>query len=145
MMKTKMVIGAVAVMILMGTTTVPRAQMVMRTTNDGVYTEAQAERGHIAVVDGCTSCHGGDLTGADVAPGLVGPSFLGNWTGESIAALVSRIRVTMPMDRPGSLSSSTTADIVAYLLKTNGYAAGETELPSDTQGQEAIRLEAPKS
>jgi quinoprotein glucose dehydrogenase len=145
MMKTKMALGAAAVMILMGTTTVLRAQVVMRTTNGGVYTEAQAERGRIAVVDSCTSCHGGDLTGADVAPGLVGPSFLGNWTGESIAALVSRIKVTMPLDRPGSLSSGAAADVVAFILKSNGYAAGETELPSDSQSQGAIKFEAPKS
>ena len=144
-MKTKMAMGAAAVMILAGTTTVPRAQEAARTTNSGVYTEAQAERGRVAVQNCCVSCHGGDLTGADVARGLVGGSFLGNWTGQSIADLSSRIRVTMPLDRPGSLSSNTAADVVAYILKSNGYAAGGTELPSDPQGQGAISLEAPKS
>ena len=62
-MKTKMALGAAAVMILAGTATVLRAQEAARTTNSGVYTDAQAERGRVAVQDNCASCHGDDGTG----------------------------------------------------------------------------------
>ena len=96
-MKTKMALGAAAVMILAGTATVLRAQEAARTTNSGVYTDAQAERGRVAVQDNCASCHGGDLTGADVAPGLVGSSFQGNWTGQSVA---DRVLAATPSAQP---------------------------------------------
>ena len=39
---------------------------------DGVYTEAQAKRGETAYSELCASCHGPDLTGGEMAPGLTG-------------------------------------------------------------------------
>jgi hypothetical protein len=37
----------------------------------------------------------------------------------------------MPLDNPGSLSASATADIVAYVLQVNNLPAGAAELTAD--------------
>lgn len=97
----------------------------------GIYTEAQAKRGEEASKRSwCTSCHGGDLTGAE-APALVGDEFLSNWNMETVGFLYERIRTTMPADKPGSLSPQDASDIVARVLQLNKFPAGPNELPSD--------------
>lgn len=37
----------------------------------------------------------------------------------------------MPPDRPGQLSRQSYVDITAFLLSSNGYAAGDEELTAD--------------
>ena len=46
----------------------------------------------------------------------------------------------MPQDSPGRLKPGEYADIVAYLLKLNGYPAGEAELPPDAAKLQALRI-----
>ena len=41
------------------------------------------------------------------------------------------VRTQMPNDRPASLSKQQYIDIVAYVLKINGYRAGRQELLPD--------------
>ena len=45
---------------------------------DGVYTEDQAKRGEPLYSQYCASCHGPDLTGGEMAPGLTGGEFASN-------------------------------------------------------------------
>lgn len=97
----------------------------------GAYSAAQSGRGETLYSARCAQCHGAGLEGADVAPALSGPAFLGNWTGQPLAALAGRIRTTMPQDDPGSLGLAATADITAYILQMNGYPAGAADLPAD--------------
>ena len=37
----------------------------------------------------------------------------------------------MPPDRPGGLTDQNYADLIAYILSQNGYAANGKELPAD--------------
>ena len=46
---------------------------------DGVYTEDQAKRGEGLYSQYCASCHGPDLSGGEMAPGLTGGEFSSNW------------------------------------------------------------------
>jgi quinoprotein glucose dehydrogenase len=98
---------------------------------DGVYTEAQAERGRTAYQQACVSCHRDDLRGDNTAPSLVGESFLFLWGDMAVAALSARIEKVMPPERPGSLSAQSYTDIVAFILQKNEFPAGERELPAE--------------
>jgi len=108
-----------------------------------VYTEAQASRGQAAYRETCASCHGDTLDGGEMAPALAGPTFQENWTGQTLADLFARMR-TMPPSDPGSLPRDKAADVLAYVLKVNGFPAGATELTSSNSDLEVIAI-APKS
>ena len=103
-----------------------------RSVWDGVYTDAQAIRGEKASAEQCARCHGQTLTGAEAAPALVGDVFNANWEGVPLGDLFERIRVSMPLDTPGSLSRQQNVDVIAYLLKLGKVPAGAAELTTDT-------------
>jgi S-disulfanyl-L-cysteine oxidoreductase SoxD len=50
----------------------------------------------------------------------------------------------MPADRPGQLSREQNADILAFLLSSNGFPAGQKELPTDAPALQKIRFESVK-
>ena len=108
----------------------------------GVYAAAQADRGKTVYANACSRCHGETLDGADEVPPVKGPHFMTNWDGQSIADLVQRIRNTMPLDDPGSLSGASTTDLVAYLLQQNGAPTGSAELANDPGVQGGIHITA---
>ena len=118
------------------------AQDATKTVWDGVYTEAQAERGHVAYGQSCANCHGQQLAGTGEAKPLAGPEFLSNWSGLTMADLFDRTRTTMPLDRPATLSRDAYADVLAYVLKFNGFPAGGTELARRSEMLATIRIEA---
>ena len=99
-----------------------------RTVWDGVYTDEQAARGETLYADRCGKCHGDTLGGVEAAPALTGTTFYANWEGEMLEALFNRMRTTMPLDKPGSLSRAQNADILAHMLKAGGYPAGPAAL-----------------
>lgn len=113
-----------------------------RTVWSGVYTEAQAARGAGAYASHCQSCHGAQLTGVGEAKPLSGAAFLSSWNGLSVGDLFDRVRTTMPMDAPKSLPREAYADILAYLLKFNGFPAGASELPGRAESLADIRIDA---
>jgi S-disulfanyl-L-cysteine oxidoreductase SoxD len=113
-----------------------------RTVWDGVYTDEQAKRGEALYSTNCASCHGTDLTGGESAPPLSGIEFFSNWGGLSVGELFERIRVSMPLNRPGRLSREQNADIVSFVLKANRFPAGEAELARQAEVLNLIRLEA---
>lgn len=115
-----------------------------RTVSDGVYTDAQAERGLATYKEACVECHGGDLTGDGFAPALVGPEFMGNWTDLSVGDLFERIRISMPPSGAASVTPAAKADIVAYMLKFNKFPAGTTELEAKLEVLKQIKIEQKK-
>jgi len=110
-------------------------------TWDGVYTDAQAERGHTAYMQNCGRSHGADLSGTFEIPPLVG-RFMPYWSGSTLDMLFDYISTAMPLGRPGSLSPTTNADILAFILKSNNFPAGTKELSAD--GLKSIRFDAVK-
>ena len=115
-----------------------------RTTWDGVYTDPQAKRGEAVFIDACSNCHGRNLEGADMTPPLTGGVFTANWDGLTLGDLADRIRVSMPFDRPGTLSRQDNADVVAYILRFNQFPAGKDELPRDIPALKQILFKAVK-
>ena len=99
---------------------------------DGVYTAEQAKRGEPLYQQSCAECHGPDLAGGEMSPGLVGGEFVWNWNGLSVGDLFERLRVSMPQGEPNSVSRQEKADILAFLLEANDFPAGDTELANRT-------------
>jgi cytochrome c5 len=100
-----------------------------RTVWDGVYTEAQAARGMTAYGQSCAGCHA--LAAQGKAP-LVGDAFWKSFAQKTVGDLLEFVSVNMPNGTPGSLSEPTYRDIVAVMLKSNGFPAGTTELGPNT-------------
>ncbi len=108
---------------------------------DGTYTQPQAQRGEAQYREQCAVCHGDALEGDAqterakqlnrVLPPLSGDVFKGNWNGRPLSDLFDHVIKTMPRDEPGTMTRPHTADIIAYMLKFNGFPAGKAELPAD--------------
>lgn len=108
-----------------------QAQAPARTVWDGVYSADQAAAGKTLFDAKCAMCHGPQLTGNEMAPPLAGSMFLGNWSGQSLGDLATRIHTTMPADNPGSLTDKEVSDSIAYILSFNQFPAGSNPLPAD--------------
>ncbi len=100
-----------------------------RTVWDGVYTEAQAARGMTAFGQSCAGCHA--LAAQGKAP-LVGDAFWKSFSQKTVGDLLEFVSTNMPNGTPGSLTEPTYRDIVALMLKSNGFPAGTTELGPNT-------------
>lgn len=136
--------AAATAIALVGGAAALRAEDALRSTWSGIYTEAQAGRGQAAYAQNCGSCHGAQLGGTGEAPAIAGSDFSANWNGLSVGELYDRIRTTMPMDRPGQLNRKTYADVLAYVLKSNGFPAGAQELDSRSEVLATISFTAAK-
>ena len=115
-----------------------------RTVWDGVYTEEQSKRGRALYLDHCARCHSDTLGGGESATALVGETFDSGWNGLTVADLFERTRISMPQDKPGSLSRQQVADILAYVFDANKFPRGEKELDRNPQVLKSIRLVMPK-
>jgi mono/diheme cytochrome c family protein len=120
------------------------AQEATRSVWDGVYTEAQAERGRPLYNQHCASCHADTLMGGEMSPPLVGGEFLSNWNGLTLGDLFERIRTTMPQNKAGKLSREVNSDITAYILSVNRFPAGKTELAHSAEFLKDIRIDTEK-
>jgi mono/diheme cytochrome c family protein len=115
-----------------------------RSVWDGVYTGDQTKRGQPLYQQHCASCHGEKLAGGEDAPDLSGGAFLASWNGATANDLFEKIRVSMPQNRPGTLSRQNNADILSYIFSVNQFPAGKTELASEAGQLKQIRFEAAK-
>ncbi len=133
----------------------PAAAQPTRTVQDGVFTDAQATRGQALYAQRCAGCHGPALAGAS-APALTGDMFTNKVRMEPLSALFIQIRYAMPpvpvapapagpaaagpapagrgdaAVAPASvqLTNEQAADLVAHLLKSNGFPAGKADFPA---------------
>jgi len=114
------------------------ADQAARTVWDGVYTDAQAERGRASYQQSCAACHREDLRGDSTAPSLVGESFTFLWGDMEVGELLARMQKVMPPERPGSLPAQTYADIIAFVLKKNEFPTGGAELSADSDSLHAL-------
>jgi mono/diheme cytochrome c family protein len=147
------VLAASAVTVLLVTATSIGAQ-TPRTVQDGVFSNAQATRGGTLYAQRCAGCHGAALAGAQ-APPLEGGAFRSKWRREPLSALFIKIRYTMPPSDADAgtprLAPEQGADLVAHILKTNGFPAGSADFaaadatnsninwPAAPAGEEPVR------
>jgi mono/diheme cytochrome c family protein len=104
--------------------TAPKQQTVW----DGVYTDAQATRGEMAFSRSCANCHA--LATEGKIP-LVGDLFWKSFSQKTVGELLEYVSNNMPNGAPRSLSGDAYQDIVAAMLKSNGFPAGATEVASN--------------
>jgi mono/diheme cytochrome c family protein len=108
-------------------------QAPTKTTNSGVYTAEQAERGKKAFEAKCTACH-------DTAR-FTGDTFLDPWAGKPLKDVWDIASGTMPEDNPGSLPQQEYGDIIAYFLHLNAFPTGDVELKGEAAAMAAIKIE----
>ncbi len=96
------------------------------------YSSEQADRGEKQFERECVECHGDDLKGGlNGGPPLRGLNFEQNYAnGAPASSLFMYTSSLMPPSSPGRYSPSIYADLVAYILKRNGFRAG-APLPTD--------------
>ncbi len=111
-----------------------------QTLQDGIYTEAQAERGAEDYSARCASCHSIDLRGNSNSPSLIGLSFMFIWEGRSLGELFTKMSEEMPTEDPGSLTQQSYAAILAYILRSNEFPSGETDLASNAEALAGIQI-----
>ena len=108
-------------------------QAPTKTTNSGVYTAEQAERGKKVFEAKCTACH-------DTAR-FTGDTFLDQWAGKPLKDVWDIASGTMPEDNPGSLQQQEYGDIIAYFLHLNAFPTGDVELKGEAGAMAAIKIE----
>ncbi|HYE85416.1 MAG TPA: cytochrome c [Vicinamibacterales bacterium] len=111
-------------------------QAPTKTTNSGVYTAAQAERGKKVFSEKCTTCHEPSRFSGD--------AFTESWNGKALKEIWDVASGTMPEDNPGSLKQTEYADIIAYFLHLNEYPTGDAELAAGAAPMAAIKVEKKK-
>ena len=109
---------------------------------DGLYTESQASRGAEEYSARCASCHSADLRGNSNSPSLIGLSFMFIWEGRSLGELFTKMSTEMPTDQPGSLSQQSYAAILAFILQSNEFPAGDNDLSSNSDALASIQIGA---
>jgi len=134
---------AAALPLMVMATLAVRAQN--RTVWDGVYTDEQATRGEALYGEHCVRCHGANLQGnGEGANPLTGATFKSTWNGVSIGAMFDRVRLSMPQDKPATLTRQQVADLLAFILRANKFPAGKSELVRQTDMLNAILFESEK-
>ena len=100
------------------------------TVDAALFTDVQVARGERLYAEHCASCHGPNLEGKGAMP-LSGETFHTKWADgkHTVDDLYYIARTSMPYTTPGKLSKQEYIDVIAYVLKVNGYRAGEQELP----------------
>jgi mono/diheme cytochrome c family protein len=111
-------------------------QAPTKSTNDGVYTKVQGERGQKVFSEKCTACHEPSR--------FSGEAFHESWDNKALKELWDVASGTMPEDNPGSLKQQEYADILAYFLSLNEYPAGDAELQGNASAMAAIKIEKKK-
>ena len=107
-----------------------RAQETVKTVADGVYSEAQATRGAASYDTSCAGCHRADLGGGN-GPALRGERFARIFAGKDLKTFYTKIATTMPRGAAASLGDAVYLDIVAHILRENGFPASDGELTAE--------------
>jgi cytochrome c len=111
-----------------------------KTTKDGVYTKAQADKVAETYGKVCATCHDPAKVpeGKKPAPGLVGDVFFDNWQDRTLGELMTTIRLTMPNDGSMTLTADEAADLTAYILQMNKLPEGKEPLKNDDVGKKTV-------
>ncbi len=98
------------------------------------YLDEQAERGREVFSERCSECH--------YSSEMRGTQFQFEWERRTVGDLYEHLVGTMPEDDPGSLTEEQYVDVVAYILRLNGFPAGGPALAEGAPAFDAS-LKAP--
>jgi polar amino acid transport system substrate-binding protein len=109
------------------------------------FNKTQVAHGKTLYSSSCAKCHGPGLDGV-TAPALRGPAFAPAANSHlTIGGIFGYMATNMPADRPGKMRDQDYADLMAFLLYSNGYGAGANKLTADAARSSATPLNAGKS
>ena len=117
-------------------TAVPPAHVLGLTTLERVFSSAQAGEGERLFRASCQGCH-------EIRE-FSGIRFTIRGSGQTVGELFEVVSTTMPQGSPGSLDSEAYAALVAFLLRLNGYPAGESTLRGDVGSLKTITIVDPE-
>ena len=100
-----------------------------KTTNDGVFTEAQVVAGEPVYTSSCGTCH--DLKFYDFT--------FRSWMGKPLLDFWYHILAEMPSDNPGSFYDDEYTTVIAYILSELGYPSGDVALDPEN-GMDLIKF-----
>lgn len=100
----------------------------------GIFSEGQADRGRTAFDEVCADCH--------TTSEFRGRTFQSNWGRRTVYSFFRTVRSTMPDDNPGGLEEQTYLDVVSYILRINGHAAGASEMTAESPMRQ-VRMAPP--
>jgi mono/diheme cytochrome c family protein len=92
-----------------------------------LYQAVQAKRGKATYLSRCAVCHGKDLVGGG-APALTGTQFFTRGMNNKIGDVFRYMVQEMPTGQPGSLTHDQYADVMSFILQSNGFPAGDAPL-----------------
>lgn len=128
--------------IILGTSALITCALVLAQQAEGFYTDEQAKSGEALYQANCAGCHGGKLEGG-LAPALNAATLYTDWgTGDALYDMFSKV---MPPQSPGTLGEKNYVEILAFILKSSGFAAGKTPLDAKPETLKKIKFEKPKS
>jgi cytochrome c5 len=133
--------AALATLVCSGTAM--RAAARQKTTNDGIFSMAQADAAKAPYVKLCSECHAFTVATLKQPKDLpLGDEpFLKKWEGRTLDELLTLIVTTMPNDGSAIVSDEEALNLLAYVLQQNGFAPGKAPLNKD--GAAAV-IERPK-
>lgn len=106
------------------------------------FEQAQIAHGKALYSSSCAKCHGAQLQGM-TAPALQGPSFAPASNSHlTVGGIFSYMATNMPADRPGKMKDQDYADIMAFLLMSNGYKPGGAKMTADSARASTLPLNA---
>ena len=100
-----------------------KVQAQQKTQWDGVYTEDQAKRGEPLYAEKCSSCHGPDMNGGEMAPGLTGGEFQANWND-----LQASLGTPTPYADPSLPGALTALDGTLYVTANGAIYTAKVEV-----------------
>jgi mono/diheme cytochrome c family protein len=115
-----------------------RASVPQKTTNDGIYSKAQADAAKEPYLKLCSECHAFTVAALKQPKDLpLGDEpFLKKWEGRTLDELLTLIVTTMPNDGSAVVSDEEALNLLAYVLQQNGFAPGKA--PLDKSGAAAV-------
>jgi polar amino acid transport system substrate-binding protein len=115
---------------------------VAATTEAPSFDHDQVTHGEHLYADSCAKCHGEKLEG-NTAPSLIGPAFAPAANSHlTIGGIYQYMSTNMPADHPGKMSDEEYADLMAFLLYTNGYDTGSAKLTAQAAQSSTTPLNA---
>lgn len=113
---------------------VGRESGVVSRDGEGVYSEDQAERGEARFTSVCGSCHATEE--------FTGPEFWSRLAGSRVFGFFDFVRTNMPWRNPNTLTRDQYAEVVAYIIRLNGFPSGSAPLPSADAGLREVYFPA---
>lgn len=108
------------------------------------YTSSQAASGETQWGQSCATCHGANMEGG-AGPALAGPNSrtLTTKLHATVSDIFGYMTTNMPLNAPASLTHDQYVNIMAYVMKLNGYAPSSVPLTFEGADSSKAPLRAP--